>query len=360
MAEPSRELLRRLTLAAGAPGAEGEVRDIVRETLARAGKISHDALGSILCEKRGTSDAPRVVLDCHLDEVGFMVQSITGEGRLKLVPLGSWWGHVLLAQRVTVVTERGKVPGVIASKPPHFLSPEERGTVMGVESMHVDVGATSREEAQRLGIQLGDSVVPACEFQEMATPGVLSSKAFDNRAGVGLMCEALLALERESHPNCVIGVGAVQEEIGCRGAATASELSRPDVAIVLEGTPADDMPGNAERQAVLGGGPQIRFYDPTAISNRRLARYVERVASEHEIPVQIAVRTSGGTDAKSIHVHRHGVPTVVVGVPARYIHTHVSLIQWSDYRGARELVIRAVCGLDAGRVRGFTAYGDSS
>ncbi len=355
--EPSRDLLRRLALAAGAPGAEGEVRDIVRATLAGAGTIAYDALGSILCERRGSSAAPRVVLDSHLDEVGFMVQSITSDGRIKVLPLGSWWGHVLLAQRVTIVTEGGKVPGVIGSKPPHFLSAEERRSVLEVDALHIDVGAGSREEVAALGVNLGDTVVPACEFQELATPGVLSCKAFDDRAGVGLMCEALLALSAGGHPNTLIGVGAVQEELGCRGAATASELSRPDVAIVLEGTPADDLPGIVERQAVLGAGPQIRFFDPTAVSNRRLVRWVERVAAERRIPIQIAVRASGGTDAKAIHVHRHGVPTVVIGVPARYIHTHVALIHWQDYCCARELVIHAVRGLDANRVRSFTAYG---
>ncbi|MFQ5654899.1 MAG: M42 family metallopeptidase, partial [Planctomycetota bacterium] len=250
--EPSKDLLRRLTLAAGPPGAEEEVRGVVREALEEIGSIEHDRLGSILCEKKGDGDAPRVILDAHLDEVGFMVRSISREGRVRFVPLGGWWGHVLLAQRVEIITDGGKVPGVIASKPPHFLSSEERGKVLPLDSMTIDVGASTRDEVEELGVRTGDCIVPVAEFREMALSGLLSSKAFDDRAGVGVMVETLLALKDRAHPNTVVGVGAVQEEVGCRGAGTASELSRPDVAIILEGTPADDLPGSDEPQAALG------------------------------------------------------------------------------------------------------------
>ncbi|MEE8142217.1 MAG: M42 family metallopeptidase [Planctomycetota bacterium] len=351
----NRELLQRLATAAGPPGAEEEVRAIVREALREVGEIRYDRLGSILCERRGSSATPRVVLDGHMDEVGFMVQSISSEGRLAFVALGGWWGHVLLGQRVDVMSERGgKIPGVIGCKPPHFLSPEERRQVLAVDQMYIDVGGSDREEVLELGIQVGDPVVPHTEFCELATPGLLSCKAFDDRVGVGLMCEALLGLK--DHPNTVIGVGAVQEEVGCRGAGTATEISRPDVAIILEGTPADDLPGISERQGVLGGGPQIRFVDPTAISNRRLLRFVESVARRLEIPVQLAVRQSGGTDARSIHIYGSGVPTVVIGIPARYIHTHVSLIQWRDYENGRKLLLGLLARLDESTVAGFSDY----
>jgi putative aminopeptidase FrvX len=353
---PSKDLLRRLSLAPGAPGAEGAVRAIVRESLEGVGVISYDRLGSILCERRGKSAAPRVVLDAHLDEVGFMVQCITDEGKLGLVPLGGWWGHVLLAQRVDVIAGGRPVPGVIGSKPPHFLQPAERDKVLPIEAMYVDVGATTRREAEDLGIRAGDPVVPHAEFIEFAVADILSSKAFDDRVGVGLLCEVLLALEGREHPNTVVGVGAVQEEIGCRGAETASELARPDVAIVLEGTPADDLPGFSERQAVLGRGPQVRFYDPTAVSNRRLVRLVEEVAAARKMPIQFAVRRTGGTDAKTIQSHRQGVPTVVIGVPARYIHTHASLIHYQDYEVARDLVLELVLTLDEKTVAALTDF----
>ncbi|MBI4585804.1 MAG: M42 family metallopeptidase [Planctomycetes bacterium] len=352
------QLLRKLTLAPGAPGAEEGVREIVHGHLKElaSAAISFDRLGSIVVEKRGLADQPRVLLDAHLDEVAFMVQSVADDGTLSFVPLGGWWEHVLLAQRVDIITERGLVPGVVGSKPPHFLTSEERNKVLSLERMHIDVGAESLQQAQEFGVQVGDPIVPHAEFIPMANPRLLSSKAFDDRAGVALLVESLLELNGLSHPNTVIGVGAVQEEVGCRGAGTAAKLARPDVGIILEGAPADDTPGftASARQAVLGKGPQIRFADPTAISNRALVRWTQEVARRHQIPVQLAVRKTGGTDAKSIHLHEQGVPTVVIAVPARYIHTHVSLIHLDDFLAARRLVVELVRSLEASAVAALT------
>jgi endoglucanase len=359
MAEPTDEhsvdLLRRLTLAPGAPGAEGAVRDVVRDALGSAAGLSLqcDRLGSLVIDRAAAVAGPRVLLDAHLDEVGFMVQAINEDGNLAFVPLGGWWSHVLLAQRVDILTEKGPVPGVIGSTPPHFLNEESRSRLVRVEEMFIDIGATDLVEAERLGVRVGDPVVPHAEFLRMANPRILSSKAFDNRVGVALLVETLLALEGRELPNHLIGVGAVQEEVGCRGASTAVRLARPDVAIVLEGTPADDLPGFTLSQGALGKGPQLRFFDPTALSNRALLRFVREVAALAAVPVQIAVRRSGGTDARSVQVHEAGVPTVVIGVPARYIHTHVSLIDLDDFLAARQLVIALVEQLDESTVESF-------
>jgi len=351
-----RELLKQLSIAPGPPGAEDEIRRIVRRTLDGAGSILHDRLGSLICEQRGTAENPRVVLDSHLDEVAFMVQSISDAGRMPIVPLGGWWSHVLLAQPVDIITEAGTVPGVVGATPPHHLSAAQREQVLPIEKMYIDVGASSRAEVEKLGIRLGDPVVPRTEFREMAVDGVVGGKAMDNRVGVCLMCETLLALRDREHPNTVIGVGAVQEELGVRGAGTSSELARPDVAIVLECAPADDLPGESQPQGVLGKGPQVRLFDPTAVSNRRLVRFVEEVATECGLPIQLAVRRTGGTDAGAIHKSGHGVPTVVVAVPARYIHSHISLLQWKDYLTAAKLVLELALRLDADRVASFTRF----
>jgi putative aminopeptidase FrvX len=352
----SHDLLKRLCLAAGPPGGEDEVRTIVRETLTGVGEIRHDRLGSLICESPGTSETPRVMLDSHLDEVAFMVQSVTSGGQIGFVPLGGWWGHVLLSQRVEILTDAGRVPGVVASKPPHFLTPAERERVQKIDEMTIDIGASERAQVAAAGVKIGDFIVPDGEFREMAVDGVLSCKAFDNRAGVALMCETMIGLENRSHPNTVIGVGSVQEELGIRGAITASEVARPDVAIVLECTPADDLPGATEPQGVLGEGPQIRHMDPTAVGNRRLVRFVETLANENDLPLQMAVRRSGGTDAAAIHKFGAGVPVVVIGVPARYIHSHNSLLQWQDYVSARTLIALLVDRLDADTVAGFTRF----
>jgi len=352
----AKDLLRRLCLAAGPPGAEDEVRRIVRDELSDVGPLRYDRLGSLICETRGTADAPRVVVDSHLDEVGFMVQSISAEGRVAFVALGGWWEHVLLGQRVEVLAEGRRVQGVIGAKPPHFLAPEERKKVLKLDTMYVDLGAGSREEVESLGVRIGDPIVPHAEFLELGNADQLSCKAFDNRAGVGLMCETLRAVAGTDHPNTVVGVGAVQEELGCRGAVTSSELTRGDVAVILECTPADDLPGFSERQAVLGRGPQIRHFDPTAVSNRSLVRLVEQVADDIGVPVQMAVRRSGGTDAGQIQLSRSGVPTVVIGVPARYIHTHVGVLHWQDYLAARRLLPELIRRLDAKTVDALTRF----
>jgi len=352
----SRDFLRQLTLASGAPGSEGEVRGLVQGVFSGLGDVTHDRLGSVLCECTGTTDEPRVAIDAHMDEVAFLVQSVLPGGLLRFAALGGWWGHVLPAQRVNVMTETGSVPGIIASKPPHFLTKAEREKVQPVDELFLDVGATSDKQVAAFGIRVGDPILPHSEFIEMKDPDILSCKAFDDRAGVGVMCETMKRLGDGQHPNRVIGVGAVQEEVGLRGARTAHELARPDVALVLEGTPADDFPGAEVSQAVLGRGPQVRLFDPTAIANRRLVRLIEETAAAEDIPLQIAVRRTGGTNAGVIHLSRAGVPAAVIGVPARYIHTHVGLIHWNDYQAAVDLTTAVVRRLDAATVASLTAF----
>ncbi|OUU20394.1 MAG: hypothetical protein CBC13_10745 [Planctomycetia bacterium TMED53] len=350
-------LLKELALAFGPPGAEGEVRQVVHRELATLGKVQHDALGSVIVESEG--DGPRVVLDAHMDEVGFCVQSIDEEGRIYFVPLGGWWGHVLLAQRVDILASSGqKIPGFIGCKPPHFLSPAERDKVLSLDQMYIDVGASDLQEVLSWGVKVGDPIAPQGNFEEMASSGRYCCKAFDDRVGVGVMIESYrAAVGGGDSLRCQpIAVAAVQEEVGCRGAKTASALSKPDLGIILEGTPADDLPGMPRRQSVLGKGPQIRFMDPTAISNRRLVRWTEAVAEEAGIPIQVAVRKSGGTDASTTHLHGSGVPTIVIGVPARSIHTHSSLIDFEDYQHAVQLVTAMLRKLDEATVASFKSY----
>ena len=190
--DDSATLLKRLCLAAGPSGAEGPVRRIVREVFEPlGGTISHDRLGSILCELPGTTRTPRIALDAHMDEVGFMVQAIDGEGRLRIQELGRFWGHVLLAQPVEILTDDGPVAGVIAAKPPHFLSAAERDRVQTSEQMTVDVGASSKAQTEALGIRVGDPIVLKSEFVELSVDRRVRCKAIDDRVGVAVMCRTL-------------------------------------------------------------------------------------------------------------------------------------------------------------------------
>jgi endoglucanase len=349
-------LLKRMTDAPGPPGREDAVRAVFRDELGEDDGC--DKLGSIFF-RHGESDGPKIMLTAHMDEIGFMVQTITSKGFLRIAPLGGWWTHTLLSQPVTVMTANGDVPGIIASKPPHQLSESERTKVLSLENLLIDVGASSAEDArERLGITEGDVIVPDSPMRLMAGDKRAVAKAMDNRVGCCMAVGTMQALKGESLPNDLWCVGTVQEEVGCRGAVTASRRLKPDVGLVLEGPPADDLPGTpaCEQQGKLGGGPQIRMLDPTAISNRRLVDFVKKVAKEEDIPVQVAVRRSGGTDARSIHLANEGTPTIVVGVAARYIHSHNSIVELSDVAQAVDLLVAVIKRLDKATVDGFVTY----
>jgi endoglucanase len=365
MKDAAFSLLRELTEAHGAPGHEDGPRAVFARELAPLGPLTTDRLGSVLCEVTGPAGArsgPRLMVTAHLDEVGFMIHSITEAGFLTLVPLGGWWTHTLLAQRLRVRTRTGREHlGIVTSTPPHFLSETEKTKVLGMEQLYVDVGASSRRHAEEtLGIRPGDVAVPDSACTPLSEPDLLCAKAFDNRVGVAVTIAALQQLAAASYPapGQLLGVATVQEEVGCRGAETAAALARPDVALVIEGTPADDTPGYpaSVRQAVLGKGPQIRVMDPTALMNPRLVQFVSEVATEKNIPYQLAVRRTGGTDARAFTTAGLGVPSVVIGVPARYIHTHNSVIHLDDYLATVALVVEVVRRLDAATVEGLTDF----
>ena len=223
--------------------------------------------------------------------------------------------------------------------------------------MLVDIGARSAESVARLGIRAGDPVVPEGPFTALAEPGLYSAKAFDNRVGMAALTLATHELDASATPCDLLAVATVQEEVGCRGAVVAARLAKPDVVIVLEGPPADDLPGLAphgETQGALGGGVQVRAYDPTAIMNPRLVDLTLAVAAEKGIPCQLTVRRTGGTDARSFQAHELGVPVIVLGVPARYIHTHNAVIDLADLQACVELSVALVRRLDAKTVKSLT------
>ncbi len=354
MSQESIELLQLLTQADSVPGHEAEVREIFRAELMGTGTIGTDRLGSIFCTCVGSAAFPRILLDSHLDEVGFIVQWITESGYVKFLPLGGWWAHTLLAQRVTISTKSGKVPGFIGSVPPHLLGAEARDKVVDMKELFIDIGAENREQAEEeFGVLPGCPIAPYAPFQRLKNSKLLAAKAFDNRVGVALVIETLLGLKE--HPNTVIGTGSVQEEVGLRGAKTVAQCVNPDIAIVLEGPPADDTPGlNSDAvQGKLGAGVQIRLYDTSMLVNPNLGEFVIETARRHHIPYQIAVRHSGGTDGGSIHQVGAGVPSIVLGVPVRYAHSHVSIINIDDYFATLKLITHLIEEIDTSVAKAF-------
>jgi endoglucanase len=261
---------------------------------------------------------------------------------------------------VEILTRSGeKVLGVVASRPPHFLPEAQRRQVMTIDQMFIDVGAESRRDAvENFGISLGDPIAPVSAFTAMGREDLFMAKAFDNRVGMAGAIQTGQILSQSAHPNRLILCGTVQEEVGLRGAKTAANFAKPDVAIILEGPPADDTPGfaRADCQGRLGGGVQIRLFDPSAITNPRLARLAIETAREEGIPHQVTVRRSGGTDAGSFHVANEGIPSIVLGVPARYIHSHNAIIDLNDYLQMVALAIALVRRLDDETVEGLITY----
>ncbi|MCB1218995.1 M42 family peptidase, partial [bacterium] len=193
---------------------------------------------------------------------------------------------------------------VVCSRPPHFLGESQRQQVLPIDQMFIDVGAECYGQAtEEFGIALGDPIAPVSGFSPMAHPDYFLAKAFDNRVGMAGVIQAGRMLAKDPGPNSLVLCGTVQEEVGLRGAKTAAYFAKPDVALVLEGPPADDTPGfnRSDSQGRLGGGVQIRVFDPTAITNPRLARFVTETARSEGIPHQVTVRRGGGTDAGSFH-----------------------------------------------------------
>lgn len=350
-------MLKELTDAKGIPGNEKEPRDVMKKYIKNyADEVITDGLGSLIAKKVGDENGPKIMVTGHLDEVGFMVTRIDDQGFIFFQPVGGWWNQVMLAQRVTIMTRKGDITGVIGSKPPHILSPEQRKKPVEIKDMFIDIGASSKEEAEEIGVRPGDSIVPYFEFTVMKNEKVLLAKAWDNRIGCAIAIEVLKQLQNEKHPNIVYGVGAVQEEIGLRGAKTAAYQINPDIGFAVDVGVAGDMPGVSDKEAAgkMGKGPQIIVYDASMVSHKGLRDFVVDTAEELNIPFQYDAMAGGGTDAGSIHVTHQGVPALAITVPTRYIHSHAAMLHRDDFENAVKLIVEVIKKLDRDAVNKIT------
>ncbi|MFB4165842.1 M42 family metallopeptidase [Alteribacillus sp. JSM 102045] len=351
------QMLKELTDANGIPGNEKEARDVMKKHISpHADEITTDHLGSLIAKKTGKAGGPRVMVTGHLDEIGFMITQIDDKGFLKFETVGGWWSQVMLAQRVNVMTRKGNIVGVIGSKPPHILPADQRKKSVEIKDMFIDIGASSKEEAESFGVRPGDSVVPICDFTVMNNEKLMMAKAWDNRIGCAIAIEVLKRLQGEDHANEVYGVGAVQEEVGLRGAKTASHKINPDIGFAVDVGIAGDTPGISDNEAAaeIGKGPQILVFDRSMVSHKGLRDFVTDIADEHNIPYQFEAMSGGGTDAGSIHLSGDGVPSLAVTVPTRYIHTHAAILHRDDFEHAVQLIVEVTKKLDADSVRSIT------
>jgi putative aminopeptidase FrvX len=338
-------LFQTLTELPGAPGFERDVRNFVRKEIEPySDEMIQDGLGSIFGVKKGTG--PKVMVAGHMDEVGFMVTKITKSGMIKFQELGAWWSQVLLAQRVNIYTDNGDpIIGIIGSTPPHLLSEELRKRPVGISNMYIDVGADDADHVHAMGIRPGQQIVPICPFTKMADPKKVMAKAWDNRYGVGLAIELLKELKGEKLPNQLYCGATVQEEVGLRGSKTAANLIQPDLFFALDASPANDMMGDKSEFGQLGRGALLRILDRTMVTHRGMREFILDTAESHNIPYQYFI-SQGGTDAGSVHLSGNGVPSAVIGICSRYIHTHASIIHVDDYAAAKELLVKLVKSAD--------------
>ncbi len=340
-------LLEKLSNARGLSGNEGEVREILIDAVRdRVDEYRVDALGNLITLKRGKGSrrrpALKVMLAAHMDEIGLMIVHIEPNGYLRFDKVGGIDDRVLMSKVVLIGMDR--VPGVIGVKPIHLLKPKEREQVMDYETMTIDIGAKSKEEAQRK-VKIGDYASFATEFAEIQE-GIVKGKALDDRIGCAVLVEVL----KRDYPFDLYGVFTAQEEVGARGARTAAYAIEPDVAFALEGTVCDDSPKEKDTSPStrMGDGPAITLADTSLLADRRLVDLLVETAKENRIPFQFRRLTAGGTDAGRIALNKEGVPSAVLAVPVRYIHSPVSMASLEDFENAVALMTQALPKLSQG------------
>ncbi len=340
-------MFKELTEAPGTSGFEGPVKEVMKKYIEPyADEVYTDNLGSLIA-KKGTK-GPKILVAGHLDEVGFMVTRITDDGFLKFHPLGGWFDQVMLAQRVNIHTKTGDVVGIIGSKPPHILTAEQRKKPIEKKDMFIDIGASSKEEAEEFGVRPGDPITPVSEFTVLKNPKMLMAKAWDNRIGCAIAIEVLKRLQEDKHENTVYGVGTVQEEVGIRGAQTSVTTVQPDIAFAVDVGIAGDTPGITPDEAAskIGKGPQLLLFDATMVPHTGLRDFVIDIAEEENIPFQYETLAGGGTDAGRFHIYGKGVPSLVIGIPTRYIHSHAAILHSDDFEYAVDLLVKVIKRLD--------------
>jgi endoglucanase len=336
------ETLEKLSNATGVAGREEEVRSLMKKSLKpHVDEVKEDKLGNVIGIKKGERNAPKVMLAAHMDEIGLLVKTISKEGFLQFTKIGGIDDRILLAQKVIVYTEKGPIHGIIGSKPPHIQKEEERKKVPTFDELFIDVGAQSQEEAKKMGVKIGDSVVFDIKFAKVGK-NIVIGKAFDDRVGCAVMVEAMRLLEKTK---CTVyAVGTVQEEVGLRGATTAAFGIYPDVGIALDVTIAGDVPGVKEVEAPikLRKGPSLTIADYGLITHPKVLRLLVDAAEENKIPYQLETGLPGSTDAARISLTREGVPSGVISVPTRYIHGPAALLSLEDAENAAKLTAIAI------------------
>jgi len=336
------ELLQQLTETPGVSGDEHKIRGVIRKLVTDyIDDIWVDTMGNLIAIKKGTEKPGfRILVDAHMDEVGLMITSVDRDGTFKFDTVGGISDRALLGKVVQVGSK--KLIGVIGARPIHFLSGNQRTTVVKRDTMRIDIGAKSKDEASRKA-KPGDTATFVANYEEMGETAL--GKAFDDRAG----CAALIELLRgEPFPFTIVAAFTVQEEVGLRGAGVATYATKPNIALVLECTPAYDLPNKRDvsPNVSLGNGPCIYVMDRGTIQHPGLVKHITNTADRHGIPYQIRQPGGGGTNTAVIQRVTGGIPAATIGTPARYVHSPSSMINLNDYQNVIRLTEATIRSLN--------------
>lgn len=334
--------LEKLSNAHGVSGREFEVKELMKNFLSPyVDEIKSDKLGNLIGIVTGKKNAPKIMLAAHMDEIGLMIKTISKKGFLQFTKIGGIDDRILLGQNVIIVTEDGPINGIIGSKPPHIQNEEERKRIVKTNELFIDVGAENDKDVEKIGVKIGDPVSFDIKFNKI-NKDIVIGKGFDDRVGCAVLLETIKQLEKTE---CTIYVvGTIQEEVGLRGATTASFRIDPDVGIAIDVTVAGGVPGVKEVEAPIRmrNGPSITIADAGFIAHPKILQLLINSAKEKKIKYQLETGLSGTTDAARMSLAREGIPCGVISIPTRYIHSPVSMVSLRDIRESIKLTLGAV------------------
>jgi endoglucanase len=339
------ELLKELSNAFGPSGNEEDVATILKKELKEcADEIHVDKLGNMFFHHEGKENYPKIMLSAHMDEIGFIITFAEEDGFLRFDTIGGITSNVMPGQRILLRGDKGYLKGIIGTKPPHIMTPDEQNKIIPKEDLFIDIGADSLKQAQKKGADVGVMGVFDVEFTDLGD-GYFRGMAFDDRAGCTVLAEAFKTMKNS--PYNIVAVGSVQEELGIRGARTAAWQVDPDYGLALEGTFVADVPDTRPDRvsSKIKGGPVLTILDKTSLTHPSILKTLINAGREKSIPFQFKKVMVGGTDAGAIHLTKAGVPSGTVAVPCRYIHGPASIIHIADLKNTTRLVtefIRAI------------------
>ena len=320
---------------------EDDVAKTLKENTKSAGfKYSRDGMGSLIMNKVGDSKGPKIQITAHMDEVGYLVRDITDKGMVKLSMVGGIWSSVVVGTHGYLTTSSGKrMIGVFGHTSIHIMKAEARTKAITLDELYFDIGLSSKKDAEKLGIEPGDTVqMSGKSFRMSGNDDIVVGKAMDDRAGITVIDQLVQKLKGKKNPNNLFVVGTVQEEVGTRGAKTSVSQIKPDVAIAIDTCASHDTPGAISGIQSLGKGTALRVKDGGTMMDPKLTDFLFKLGKKHNIPVYKYVAQGGGTDAGELQFGKGGVPTLTISIPQRYLHSPLGASSLDDIKAVLDLI----------------------